>query len=95
MSATITNTGTRVGEEVAQLYIHQRVASVVRPVKELKGFEKFSLKPNESKTVTFTLTDKELGFYDNDGNYVVEPGDFDVMVGTNSQEGLIGSFTKK
>ena len=95
VSATITNTGTRVGEEVAQLYIHQKVASVVRPVKELKGFEKFSLQPNESKTVTFTLTDKELGFYDNEGNYVVEPGDFDVMLGTNSQEGLVGSFTKK
>ncbi len=95
VSATITNNGNRVGEEVAQLYIHQSVASVVRPVKELKGFEKFSLKPNESKTITFTLTDKELGFYDNEGNYVVEPGDFDVMIGTSSQEGLVGSFTKK
>ncbi len=92
---TVTNTGTRVGEEVAQLYIHQRVASVVRPVKELKGFEKFSLQPKASKVVTFTLTDKELGFYNNDGNYVVEPGDFEVMVGTNSQEGLVGSFTKR
>ena len=93
--ATVTNTGTRVGEEVAQLYIHQRVASVVRPVKELKGFEKFSLQPKASKEVTFTLTDKELGFYNNDGNYVVEPGNFEVMVGTNSQEGLVGSFIKK
>ena len=93
--ATVTNTGTRVGEEVAQLYIHQRVASVVRPVKELKGFEKFSLQPKASKEVTFTLTDKELGFYNNEGNYVVEPGNFEVMVGTNSQEGLVGSFTKK
>ena len=93
--ATITNTGTRVGEEVAQLYIHQKVASVVRPVKELKGFEKFSLQPKASKEVTFTLTDKELGFYNNEGNYVVEPGDFEVMVGTNSQEGLVGSFIKQ
>ena len=93
--ATITNTGTRLGEEVAQLYIHQKVASVVRPVKELKGFEKFSLQPKASKEVTFTLTDKELGFYNNEGNYVVEPGNFEVMVGTNSQEGLVGSFIKK
>ena len=93
--ATITNTGTRLGEEVAQLYIHQKVASVVRHVKELKGFEKFSLQPKASKEVTFTLTDKELGFYNNEGNYVVEPGNFEVMVGTNSQEGLVGSFIKK
>ena len=95
VSATITNTGNRVGEEVAQLYIHQKVASVVRPVKELKGFEKFNLQPKASKVVTFTLTDKELGFYNNEGNYVVEPGDFEVMVGTSSQEGLVGSFTKR
>jgi len=95
VSATVTNTGTKSGEEVAQLYIHQKVASVVRPVKELKGFEKFSLKPNESKVITFSLTDKELGFYNNEGNYVVEPGDFDLMVGSNSQEGLVGTFTRK
>ena len=95
VKATITNTGNRTGEEVAQLYIHQKVASVVRPVKELKGFQKFSLSPNESKEVTFTLTDTELGFYNNEGKYVVELGDFDVMVGTNSQEGLMGTFTRK
>ncbi len=95
VKATITNTGKREGEEVAQLYIHQKVASVVRPVKELKGFQKFSLSPNESKEITFTLTDAELGFYNNEGKYVVEPGEFDVMIGTNSQEGLMGTFTRK
>jgi len=95
VSVNIKNIGSRVGEEVAQLYIHQKVASVIRPVKELKGFEKLSLNPNESKTVSFTLTDKELGFYDNEGNFVVEPGEFEVMVGTNSQEGLTGEFVKR
>jgi beta-glucosidase len=95
VSVTVTNTGKRYGEEVVQLYIHDKVASVTRPVKELKGFEKISLTPNNSKKVIFTLTNKELGFYNNDYEFVVEPGEFDVMVGTNSQEGLQGSFTKK
>jgi len=95
VSVTVTNTGKRYGEEVVQLYIHDKVASVTRPVKELKGFEKISLAPNNSKKVIFTLTNKELGFYNNDYEFVVEPGEFDVMVGTNSQEGLQGSFTKK
>ncbi|WP_241244337.1 beta-glucosidase BglX [Flagellimonas marinaquae] len=95
VTVTVTNTGKRYGEEVVQLYIHDKVASVTRPVKELKGFEKISLAPNNSKKVIFTLTNKELGFYNNDYEFVVEPGEFDVMVGTNSQEGLQGSFTKK
>jgi beta-glucosidase len=95
VSVTVTNTGKRYGEEVVQLYIHDKVASVTRPVKELKGFEKISLTPNNSKKVIFILTNKELGFYNNDYEFVVELGEFDVMVGTNSQEGLQGSFTKK
>jgi len=92
VSVTITNTSKVSGEEVAQLYIHDKVASVVRPVKELKGFEKMMLKAGESKTITFTLTDKELGFYNNDGVFIVEPGEFEVMVGTNCSEGLSASF---
>lgn len=91
---TVKNIGKVTGEEVAQLYIRDNVASVVRPVKELKGFEKFSLEPNESKQVQFTLTNKELGFYDQEGNFIVEPGTFDVMVGTSSQKGLTGSFKR-
>ena len=83
------------GEEVAQLYIRDRVASEVRPVKELKGFSKFHLIPGESRSVAFTLTAKELGFYTSQGEFVVEPGTFDVMVGGNSQEGLTGSFELK
>jgi beta-glucosidase len=80
------------GEEVTQLYIRDVVASVVRPVKELKGFEKFSLNPGQSQTVEFKLTEKELGFYDGQGNFKVEPGKFEILVGTSSVEGLTGEF---
>ena len=95
VSVTVKNTGSFTGEEVTQLYIHDKVASVVRPVKELKGFSKYTLKPNESKLVEFVLTNKELGFYNNNGEFIVEPGEFDVMIGTNSENGLTGSFIKK
>jgi beta-glucosidase len=95
VSVTVKNTGSFTGEEVTQLYIHDKVASVVRPVKELKGFSKYTLKPNEYKLVEFVLTNKELGFYNNNGEFVVEPGEFDVMIGTNSENGLTGSFIKK
>ncbi len=95
VTATIKNTGKITGEEVAQLYIRDRVASIVRPVKELKGFEKIKLNAGETKTVTFTLTAAELGFYDDKGVFKTEPGDFDVMVGTNSNVGLKGSFELK
>ncbi len=95
VSATIKNTGKTRGEEVVQLYIRDRVASVVRPIKELKGFKKIELEPGESKTISFNLTDKELGFYNNNGKYIVEPGEFDVMVGTSSKEGLKSSFILK
>ncbi len=95
IKVTVKNIGRVAGEEVAQLYIHDKFASVVRPVKELKGFEKFSLGPNESKEIEFVLTDKELGFYDNDGEFIVEAGEFTVMVGTNSQKGISGEFIRK
>ncbi len=95
ISVTVKNIGKFTGEEVTQLYIHDKIASVVRPVKELKGFQKFMLKAGESKVITFILTDKELGFYNNDGEFIVEPGEFEVMVGTNSQVGLSGTFIKK
>lgn len=95
VSVTITNTGKRSGEEVVQLYLHDKAASVARPVKELKGFEKIALKAGQNKTLTFTLTEKEQGFYNTNGEFVVEAGEFDVMVGTNSIEGLTASFTRK
>ena len=84
VTVDITNTGNYNGKEVAQLYIQDVAASLSRPVKELKGFEIVSLKRGETKTVTFTLTDAELGFYNNNGDYLVEPGTFKVYVGTSS-----------
>lgn len=93
VEVTITNTGDWAGEEVVQLYIHDKVASIVRPVKELKGFQKINLAPKASQKVEFHLTEKELGFYNNAYEFVVEPGTFDIMVGTSSQSGLHGSFT--
>lgn len=95
VTVTVKNSGKVDGEEVVQLYIHDKVASVVRPVKELKGFSKIKLQAGESKEVQFVLTDAELGFYNNAGEFVVEPGEFDVLVGTNSDEGVAGKFTKK
>ena len=84
-TVTVTNTGKRDGAEVVQLYIRDLVGSITRPVKELKGFEKIFLKAGESKTVTFKITPELLRFYDYNLNRVAEPGDFDVMIGGNSQ----------
>ena len=95
VSITIKNSGKVMGEEVVQLYIKDKVASVVRPVKELKGFKKIRLNPNESSVVQFILTNAELGFFNNTGDFIVEPGDFDIMVGTNSMEGIMGKLTTK
>lgn len=95
VSLSVTNTGDVAGEEVVQLYIRDKVASLVRPVKELKGFDKIMLGPGESKTVSFTLGHEELGFYDNEGNYRVEPGEFDIMVGGNSRDLLHSNFILK
>lgn len=86
VTVKLTNTGNRAGEEVVQLYIRDRAASVVRPTKELKGFEKLMLQPGESRTVAFRLTPQELGFYMPDGQFVTEPGTFDIMVGPNSSD---------
>lgn len=82
----ITNTGNRDGEEVVQLYVHDKVASITRPVKELKGFKKVFLKAGEKRTVTFDITDKTLGFYDNNMKFIVEDGEFIFMIGGNSRE---------
>ena len=92
VSVDITNSGNYDGKEVVQLYIQDVAASLARPVKELKGFELIALKKGETKTVTFTLTDKELGFYDNAGKYLVEAGTFKLMVGGSSDKGLEGQF---
>lgn len=92
VSVNVRNTGKRFGEEVVQLYIRDRFASVSRPVRELKGFEKIGLKPGERRRVVFRLSDAELGFYDGRGRFVVEPGVFDVFVGGSSAASLSESF---
>ena len=92
VSVQVKNTSEIDGEEIVQLYIRDRVASIVRPVKELKGFEKTMIKAGATTTFSFTLTEKELGFYNGEGEYLVEPGDFDLWVGPNSSEGLHDSF---
>jgi beta-glucosidase len=82
----VTNTGKRAGMEVVQLYIRDLVSSVTRPVKELKGFKKIELQPGETQTVALEITPASLAFYDVNMNYVVEPGDFEIMVGTSSRD---------
>ncbi len=82
----VTNTGTREGDEVAEMYIHQRVSSVTRPVMELRGFRRISLKPGEKTTAEFMLTPEALSMLDVNMNKVVEPGVFDIMVGPSSAQ---------
>jgi len=93
VSVDVKNTSSRAGKEVVQLYIRDLVGSVTRPVKELKDFVKISLQPGETKRVEFTITPDKLKFHDIDMNYVVEPGDFIVFVGTNSIDVKEASFT--
>ena len=85
-SVTVRNTGNYDADEVVQLYIRDVVGSISRPVKELKGFQRIHLNAGESQTVTFTITPDLLKFYDYHLNYVIEPGDFDVMIGPNSRD---------
>jgi beta-glucosidase len=82
----VKNTGSRKGDEVAQMYIRDEVSSVTRPIKELKGFERITLNPGETKTVTFDITPAKLQFYNRQMKRVVEPGIFDIMVGGNSKD---------
>lgn len=93
VSVKLTNTGKLKGKEVVQLYMQDLFASVTRPVKELKGFELVELDPNESKTINFTLSKNELGFYSNEGKFLLEPGDFKVYVGGSSNTTLEAKFT--
>lgn len=96
LTAEITNTGTREGEQVVQLYIRDLVGSVTRPVKELRGFEKVSLQPKEIKTVSFTITPETISMYDLKMDYGPEPGDFKVWVAVNAaDERNEGIFTYK
>ena len=92
VSARVTNTSSRRGEEVVQLYVHDRVASVTRPVRELKGFRKIALDAGETKDVTFTLTRRDLEFVGQDLQWLAEPGAFDVWVAPSSAAGEAASF---
>jgi beta-glucosidase len=93
VAASITNRGRRSAVEVAQLYIRDRVASVTRPIRQMKGFQKVALAPGESKRVTFTLTRRELEFVGVDNRWIAEPGAFDVWIAPSAQaDGAKGMF---
>ena len=92
VSVDVENVGKRAGDEVVQLYIRDVVASVTRPVKELKGFQRVTLRPGEKKRLEFTLGPEQLGFYDRNMSFVVEPGEFKVMVGANSEDVIEAKF---
>ena len=91
--AQIANTGQRPGVEVVQLYVRDLVASVTRPVRELKAFQRISLGPGERKTVRFEVPVRQLGFTGLDMQYRVEPGEFALWIGPDSAHGLEGRFT--
>jgi len=92
VSAMVSNTGARAGQEIVQLYVRDLVGSVTRPVKELKGFQKVALQPGETREVRFEVPMKSLGFHGLDNRYTVEPGAFHVWIGPSSAEGLRGEF---
>ncbi|MDR2056946.1 MAG: beta-glucosidase BglX [Dysgonamonadaceae bacterium] len=94
-SCVVTNTGTFEGAETVQLYIRDWVGSITRPVKELKAFDKITLKAGESRTVSFTLTADDLKFWNNDNQQLLEAGDFTLWIGPNSAEGLETNFKLK
>jgi beta-glucosidase len=86
VSADIRNTGEREGVEVAQLYIHHLAGSVTTPVKQLRGFQRVTLKPSEKTNVSFTLTPEDLALLNRDMHWVVEPGEIEIMVGESSED---------
>jgi len=85
-SVNVTNSGNVAGDEIVQLYIHQKVSSVTRPVKELKDFSRISLNPGETKNVSFLIDDSKLAMWNKEMKYVVEPGVFEIMIGKNSND---------
>jgi beta-glucosidase len=87
VSVDVQNVGKRAGAEVVQLYVHDPVARVTRPVRELKGFERVELAPAERRTVTFALKPADLAYWGLDNRWVTEPGDYEVYVGNSSAAG--------
>jgi len=94
-SIRVTNSGSRDGKEIVQLYIRDVYSTSTRPVKELKAFRKIFLKAGESVEVAFDLTTEDLKYYNHDLDYVCEPGDFDVMIGPNSRDVKAAKLTVK
>jgi beta-glucosidase len=92
VSADVTNRGSVEADEVVQFYLRDVVASVARPVRELKGFERVHLRPGEKRTVTFTVTEKDLMFYDQSMRLVAEPGEFHAWISPDSASGSLVSF---
>jgi beta-glucosidase len=92
VSVEVENVGKRAGDEVVQLYLHDVAASMTRPFKELKGFQRVTFQPGEKKRVEFMLASEQLGFYNREMKFVVEPGEFKVMVGSNSEDLIEKSF---
>jgi len=95
VSADVENTGKRAGDEVVQLYVRDVAASIARPVKELKGFQRVTLQPGQKRSVEFVLSAEQLGFYNRDMKFIVEPGEFRVMVGANSPDVIEKTFEVK
>jgi beta-glucosidase len=93
MLVDVTNIGRRQGTEVVQMYVRDRISSVTRPVKELRGFKRLSLEPGQKQTVALDLTPESLAFYDVNLKYVVEPGEFDILVGNSSRDGDLHKVT--
>ena len=91
-SVDVSNTGGRRGDEVVQLYIHDPVASLTQPIRRLRGFERVRLARGETRTVTFTLDKSDFGFWNNDGEFVIEPGRIDVYAGNSSKADMTASF---
>jgi beta-glucosidase len=92
VSGRVTNTGSVAGDDVMQLYVHESDTSILQPVRRLEGFQRVTLAPGQSKTVTFKLGPQNLGFYNNNGRFVEEPGPFDVWLGDSSYATLQGTF---
>jgi beta-glucosidase len=92
VSADVTNTGSRRGSEVVQLYVRDQVGDVTRPVRELKGFERVALEPGETRRVKFALSTDDLAFTNQQLEQVTEPGKFDVWIGANANADLHGAF---
>ncbi|HEY3630838.1 MAG TPA: glycoside hydrolase family 3 C-terminal domain-containing protein, partial [Jatrophihabitantaceae bacterium] len=92
VTVNVANTGSRAGDEVVQLYLHDPVATIVQPVRRLRGFQRVTLAAGASRDVSFTLSAEDVGFYDNDAEFRVEPGTIEVYVGNSSAATLTATF---